>query len=107
VRYETPDRDGETRRQRNERFGVGEKNPVLCPPRYGSHLLEWFWDASETRRYEQGAPQQITPLEWAAWADAAGHLLTRDDYLILKKIDAAFVAAVAAERADQAARESA
>lgn len=85
---------------------MADATPSIEPPKRGLHILEWFWDASETRRYEQGSPQRLTPLEWAAWAAMTGFIVTRDEIMILRKIDAAFVDAVAAERLAQMTRGS-
>jgi len=83
---------------------MAEANPEISAPQRGAHILEWFWDASDTRRCEQGSPQRLTPVEWAAWAALTGFVVTRDELMILRKIDAAFVEAFSEERAAQIAR---
>lgn len=62
-------------------------------------------DASTSRRFEQGFPQLITPLEWQAWADITGTLVRTQEYSVLREMDYRFVAAWRQEITDQRARE--
>lgn len=104
VRYHTPDKDGETRAQRNARFGFHEKTPAIKPPRHCAHVLQWFWELSEARAYGQSGPCRLSAAEISAWFALTGNIATREEIRIIQRIDAAYVAAVNAEIADQMAR---
>lgn len=104
ARYDTPDKNGETRRQLNERFEV--ESPRVRPPQQGRYLWDWYSDASSTRRTDNGNPQLLTPLEWQAWADINGEMVRKEEFGVLMQMDRAFVFALRKEINDQHARES-
>lgn len=56
VRYDMADENGETRRQRNARFGLAE-SPELEVPDAAVHVWVWFWQLSG-RRYIR--PEALT-----------------------------------------------
>lgn len=105
VRYDTPDERGETRRQRNIRFGEGEKNPDIEPPDGAEHILDWFWDLSAARSHGFSGPNPLSLSDIANWSRLTGEIVTREEVGILRQIDAAYVAAVAEEQAAQAERD--
>lgn len=104
ARYNTPDSNGETRRQRNARFG--ESSPEPNYPERGRYLWEWYQRAARTRRYDQGMPQLLTPLEWQAWASITGQAIREEEFAVLMDMDFAYVSALRAEKAAQWAREN-
>ena len=95
ARYNTPDAQGETRRQRNARFG--EHSPEPEYPERGRQLWGWYQQASKTRRFDQGQPQMLTPLEWKAWANITGQVIREEEFSVLIDMDAAYVSALKAE----------
>lgn len=88
ARYELNDEQGETRRQRNERFGQGELSPELVVPEQGQYLWNWFFELDEGR---SGGSQPLTALEISAWADLTGNIMTRQDFRILRSMDRAYL----------------
>jgi len=56
------DENGETRRQRNERFG--EKSPDVEVPMEGAHVWDWFWALSGRRR---SGPEALTFADVGEW----------------------------------------
>lgn len=95
ARYDTPDSKGETRRQRNAKFG--ESSPEPEQPEQGRQLWNWYQQASRTRRFEQGLPQMLTPLEWQAWANITGQVIREEEFAVLIDMDSAYVSALKAE----------
>lgn len=97
------DEKGETRRQRNERFGV--ETPEVDVPAEAEHVWRWFWDLSARRRT---GPEALGFADLAAWQALmhidllpleAGMLVAMDDkYLAAVREDQA----AARERALQA-----
>lgn len=104
VRYQTPNKDGETRWQRNIRFGQGDKNPLIEPPQTGEYIFEWFWELNSSRQSGFGGPLPLSYTEIAAWAAITGTIATRDEISIIRRLDSAYIAAVAAEQAANAAQ---
>ena len=104
ARYDTPDRHGETRRQRNERFGA--ESPRVRPPQNGRYLWEWYADAAATRRMDEGMPQLLTPQEWQAWAEINGEIVRKEEFAVLMQMDRAFVYAMRKELNEQRQREA-
>ena len=104
ARYNTPDSKGETRRQRNARFGEEAPNPEY--PERGRQLWEWYRQAARTRRFEQGTPQMLTPLEWQAWANIVGQTVREEEFAVLIDMDSAYVSALKAEIKAQNDRET-
>lgn len=104
ARYDTPDRNGETRRERNERFGV--ESPRVRPPKHGQYLWAWYQDAAQTRRVDGGDYQLLTPLEWKAWAEMKGELVRQEEFAALMEMDRSYVFAWRREKNDQHARDN-
>lgn len=104
AKYDTPDKDGETRRERNARFGV--ESPRVRPPKHGQYLWQWYADAAATRRMDDGMPQLLTPLEWQAWAEINGELVRKEEFAALMQMDRAFVYALRKELNDQRQRDN-
>jgi hypothetical protein len=104
VRYETKDEAGETRRQRNERFGFADRNPVIEPPEGAEHLLEWFMSLSERRSYGYSGPNPISFMDISAWCSLTGERPSREEVAAILKMDSAFLRASGEERDAQMAR---
>ncbi len=56
------DENGETRRQRNERFGA--ESPDVDVPMEGAHVWDWFWALSGRRR---SGPEALTFADVGEW----------------------------------------
>lgn len=89
VRYDTVDENGETRRERNDRFG--ETSPALIVPASGQYLWDWYFDLStRLRRVRSGVCEPIPPTEFMAWKAATGRIVYPSEYAILSAIDVAY-----------------
>jgi len=104
IRYETPDHNGDTRRDINERFGQGHKTPSTKPPKMFRWFWEWFWEISAVRRHGDNGPDAITYGAIFEWAKATGTLITMRDIAILRQMDDAFISALNSEHKDQRER---
>ena len=89
VRYETPDEKGSTRRERNESFNV--PSPEFEIPEGGEFLWTAYFQISDgLRRIDDGVCFPIPWSEFLAWAKVLDHVVTSDEYVILRAMDAAF-----------------
>ncbi len=90
VRYETPDENGETRRQRNEKFD--EITPDFEIPVEARYLWDWFFNIHDMMgaRVYDGFCRSIPPSEYLAWAELTGTIVYQHEYDILTSMDAAF-----------------
>lgn len=103
MRLDTPDEKGETRRQRNERFGIVVPEPDPIPDEV-EYLLDWFWDMSAARSYGFNGPDPIALSDIAAWSSLTGNIIRREEIEIIRRMDAAFLRAIAREQAEAAER---
>jgi hypothetical protein len=114
VRYDVKDETGETRRERNERFGKPELSPPLRYPDAGAYLWGWYFDLSQRlRRVRDGVCEPIPPSEYEAWARLTDNIVYPHEYAILAAMDAAYCEEMNKELAayherlkDQAASDS-
>ncbi len=104
ARYDTPDQNGETRRERNARFGVSSPAPLRVNQK-GRYLWEWFISASAFREYHDGQPRYITPDQWKFWAEINSVEVRLEEFKVLVKMDRAYIPALIAELSDQRQRE--
>lgn len=89
ARYDTKDENGETRRERNDKFG--ESSPLLEIPEAGEYLWNWFSDLSRMySRTHEGVCRRIPPSEYLAWAEVMGNIVRLDEYAILIDMDEEF-----------------
>lgn len=89
VRYEIPDENGETRRQRNIR--VGEYTPSFILPKEGKYIWEWFVSLNESvTRISEGSCKRIPPSEYLAWVELTGNIVYPWEYDIMVAMDNAF-----------------
>lgn len=102
--YETPDKNGETRRKYHIRFDKPELNPDIEEPDEGGHILEWFWDLHMTRPEGFSGMAEFSPEYLASWAAMTGEIVTREEVAIIRRMDAAFRAGIADERDHQESR---
>lgn len=96
ARYLTPGKDGETRAERNERFGA--EVPEWDVPGGGQYLLDWFDDISNgVNRIGDGRVNRITWQDFIAWRDAMKTIVYPHEFAILKSMDMAYCEAMAGE----------
>ena len=96
IKYDTKDAKGETRRQRNEKFGMGDRNVEVSVPVDGAHIWNWFWELDAFRPPVEG----IAPLNYsivADWASGTGNLMTRDEAKAIMAMDKAYRVALSDE----------
>jgi hypothetical protein len=98
VRYEMPDVTGETRDERNARFGITDKAVDWDIPDDGLYLWEWYWQISgKLLRVADGVAVPIPWSEYRAWRKETRRIVRPFEYDILIDMDAAFVAETNAE----------
>lgn len=96
VRYDTKDENGETRRERNEKFDAD--SPSLDIPDEGLYLWQWFWNlATWFKRVRSGSAEIIVPSEMEAWANLNGVEVRPAEFAILHAMDMAFCEATNVE----------
>ncbi len=95
VRYDMADEKGETRRERNARFG--EETPDVDVPDQGAHVWEWFWELSGRRKT---GPEALSFAEVGEWQRLTGQDVLPVEIEMLLSMDDAYLRAV---REDQAA----
>jgi hypothetical protein len=99
-----PDEKGETRRDRNDRFG--EPSPVLTVSPASRYIWDWYFDlSSRVRRVRDGVCEPIPPSEFVAWREATRHIVYPSEYAILGVMDGAYCAEMNKELFDYRARE--
>lgn len=87
------------------RFNQDHKNPPSVPIVSHKWIWDWFWDLSAIRGYDDGRPLSFF-YDIPKWAQMTGTYITRQEIVILRQMDDAFMNALAAERAAQRERES-
>jgi hypothetical protein len=96
VRYTTPDINGETRAERNERFSVPV--PDIDVPEVGQYLWDWFEELSSgVNRIVDGRAQRCTWAEFHGWRELTGETVTPDEWAILRAMDLAYCGALQGE----------
>lgn len=105
AKYNTPDRHGESRKERNARFGL--TYTAVEQPSHGAHLLEWLGDAGRGRRYDNGYPCTLSLTEWLAWLELTGAGVRPEEMAVLRDMDEAYINAVCKELNAQRQREQA
>jgi hypothetical protein len=89
VRYDTPDENKKTRRDRNE--AVNEPSPLLVIPSEGQYLWDWFQEISSgLRRVADGVCFPIPWSEFLAWSEVTQNIVYAAEYGVLHAIDVAF-----------------
>lgn len=102
IRYETPDHTGETRRERNTRFG--QESPEARAVEVGEYILEWFFDLSAGRQFGLDGPLPLAWIDMMAWATLTGNIVRAEEWSVIRAVDRAYLSALSDERAESAAR---
>lgn len=91
-----PDEHGETRVERNERFGQSDLTPDKPILEHSALTLwEWFWNISQSvQRVRQGAAIRISPADFIHWQKLTGVNLHPSEYDVLKSVDQAYCIAM-------------
>lgn len=100
VRYEYKDSTGETRRQRNARFG--QSSPDIKWPDECGYLKSWFFEIKSGVK----TGDIITWVDLKNWIDITGNLVTEDEILVIKEMDNAYCQQVSIEQSEDAIRNS-
>ena len=92
TRYDLPNEKGETRRERNIKFGQEDKNPDFEIPLAGEYLWDWFTRLSNAihRVDFNGYYYNLLPSEVLAWCKLANVEMTEDEYDIITAMDTSF-----------------
>ena len=99
------DENGETRRQRNERFDRPDLNPTAEPVPGGERLESIFWQLSRFRGSGFNGPEPLQPGTVRDWCLLTGRPLSPQDIGVLFAMDAAYLDAARAETSDQDGEE--
>ncbi|KRD56480.1 hypothetical protein ASE60_08445 [Ensifer sp. Root278] len=106
ARYDSVrDKDGETRRERNEAFET--ESPDAEVPEHGTFIWDWFWELRQSQPPGFSGPVPVSNLDLIAWCQVTGNIVTREEASILKAIDACFCAEIEKESEAIRAREAA
>lgn len=92
TRYDLPDEKGETRRERNIKFGQEDKNPEFEIPLAGEYLWDWFIRLSNVihRVDFNGYYYNLPPSEIIAWCKLKHWDITADEYDVISAMDNVF-----------------
>ncbi|MDE3874601.1 hypothetical protein I7G55_10830 [Sinorhizobium meliloti] len=94
------DKDGETRRERNESFET--ESPEVEVPDNGAFLWDWFWELRQAQPLGFSGPVPISNVEIAAWCHLTGNVVRREEVSILRSMDVRFCTEI--ERETEAIR---
>lgn len=107
VRYNTTDENGETRAERNARFGMAHKTPDEPEiPKAGEHVWEWFWRLSTQRRSGMAGAEAFGWEAIHAWARLTGTIVRPEEVEMLVMMDLAYRNEVGSEQRAKQAAES-
>lgn len=97
TKYETLDVNGETRRQRNARFGLESPDFELEEDEF--YLWQWFEDLQESSgtRIIQGEPQPLSHTDIMNWAHNTSEIIRPFEVGILIKMSLAWCDAIIGE----------
>jgi hypothetical protein len=104
IRYEVPDENKETRRERNKRHHA--YTPKFNIPDEGMYLWSWYEELS--RRFQRnidGTCRPIPPSEFLAWSNITGNVVDHVEYDILSKMDDVYCREMNNELTDYQARQ--
>lgn len=105
IRYDQPDENGLTRRDRNENFGY--ETPDIFIPDHGAYLLNWFWEISNgVPRVKEGVCYPIPWSEYSGWVSVTNNIVRPSEYDTLRAMDAAFCEETNKELKDFRERQS-
>lgn len=95
------DKDGETRRERNESFEID--SPEVEVPENGYFLWEWFWELRESTAPGFSGSAPVTNQELAAWVGITGNIVRREEVRVLKSMNSRYCAEI--DKESEAIRE--
>ncbi|GEC42255.1 hypothetical protein EME01_63270 [Sinorhizobium meliloti] len=96
ARYDSVrDKDGETRRERNESFET--ESPEVEVPDHGAFIWEWFWELRQAQPPGFSGPVPISNVEVSVWCQLTGNIIRREELAILRALDARFCIEIEAE----------
>ena len=98
MKYEMPDDKGETRRQRNEKFGKPELTEDIEIPDEGLHIWSWFWDLNVSRQQGFSGPNALLLTDIANWAGLTGEIIIREEISIIRAMDLVYLQKMAEEQ---------
>lgn len=92
TRYDLPDEKGETRRERNIKFGFEDKNPEVEIPYEGEYIWELYAMLSNAihRVDMNGYYYSLPPSEILAWCKLRDLTLTPFEYEVISAMDNSF-----------------
>ena len=99
------DQNGETRRQRNERFDRSDLNPSAEDVPGGERLEDIFWQLSRFRGSGLNGPEPLQPGTVRDWCQLTGRPLSRQEIGVLFAMDGAYLGAAQRE-AEEAGEEN-
>ena len=89
ARYDSVrDKDGETRRERNEAFETESPDAEVLD--HGAFIWEWFWELRQSQPAGFSGAVPVSNLELVAWCQLTGNLVSREEVGILRAMDARF-----------------
>jgi hypothetical protein len=100
IRYDSPDEEGETRRQFNDRFGI-DSPEALEVDEQDEYLLDVFRHLSSIRDEGFNSVGPLLPSRIEEWCRVLGYRLLRDEILILLRLDTVYRNACAEEQERQ------
>lgn len=92
--YDLPNEKGETKRERNTRFGVTSpelidiSDDVDC-----QRLVGLFWQVSRLRTSNMGGPDPLMPQTLLSWLQIKNETLLHEEIELLMQMDIAFLSA--------------
>jgi hypothetical protein len=86
------DKDGETRRERNESFET--ESPEAEVPDNGVFLWDWFWELRQSQPPGLSGPVPISNGELALWCQLTGNIIRREEIAILRAMDSRYCAEI-------------
>lgn len=96
ARYDSVrDKDGETRRERNEAFETA--SPEVEVPDNGAFIWDWFWELRQSQPPGFSGPVPISNLELMAWCRVTGNVARREEVALLKAMCNRYCAEIAQE----------
>jgi hypothetical protein len=97
--YDIPDEKGETKRERNTRFGISSPGLVdISDDPDCQRMVALFWQVSRLRTSNMGGPDPLMPQTILSWLQMKGDVLLREEMALLLDMDMAFLSAWRRER---------
>ncbi|OMQ42072.1 hypothetical protein BKP54_25365 [Ensifer sp. 1H6] len=75
-------------------------------PDHGAFIWDWFWELRQSQAPGFSGPVPVSNLELLAWCQITGNLVTREEVLILKSMDARFCKEIEKESESIRTREA-